>query len=305
MQVQVIVIIFPTSRDDRYSAVKRLCCVDMPVPSQVIISNTIGQQQKLRAVTQKIALQINCKLGGELWAVNIPLQNVMVVGVDVYHDVTRGRQSVLGLVASMNRNMTRWFSKCAFQDPGKELVNCLKVALLEALVKYYEVNHCRPDRIFIFRDGVGDGQLKHVDEYEIEQVISAFPCLSPGYNPSIAVVIVQKRINTRIFTKLVSKEDCLSRVVLMELTAELTDVEIVAEATAEQPNEDSAEVDPASTDGAPLPTSAEVIAALALVRRHCSAIAGTGLSLMDRLDYIEDAVVKHASANKKQATLFQ
>lgn len=204
--VQVIVIIFPTSRDDRYSAVKRLCCVDMPVPSQVIISNTIGQQQKLRAVTQKIALQINCKLGGELWAVNIPLQNVMVVGVDVYHDVTRGRQSVLGLVASMNRNMTRWFSKCAFQDPGKELVNCLKVALLEALVKYYEVNHCRPDRIFIFRDGVGDGQLKHVDEYEIEQVISAFPCLSPGYNPSIAVVIVQKRINTRIFTKLNAKD---------------------------------------------------------------------------------------------------
>ncbi|KAH8038085.1 hypothetical protein HPB51_021642 [Rhipicephalus microplus] len=88
-------------------------------------------------------------------------------------------------------------------------------------------------------------------------------------------------------------------------TAELMDVEIVAEATAEQPNEDSAEVDPASADGAPLPTSAEVVAALALVRRHCGAIEGTGLSLMDRLNYIEDAVVKHAMANKKQATLFQ
>ncbi|KAL1438066.1 hypothetical protein MTO96_010408 [Rhipicephalus appendiculatus] len=74
--VQVIVIIFPTSRDDRYSAVKRLCCVDMPVPSQVIISNTIGQQQKLRSVTQKVALQINCKLGGELWAVDIPMVGI-------------------------------------------------------------------------------------------------------------------------------------------------------------------------------------------------------------------------------------
>lgn len=76
-------------------------------------------------------------------------------------------------------------------------------------------------------------------------------------------------------------------------------MEIVAEATAEQPNEDSAEVDPASADGAPLPTSAEVVAALALVRRHCGVIEGTGLSLM------EDAVVKHAMGNKKQATLFQ
>ncbi|KAH7985076.1 hypothetical protein HPB49_026612 [Dermacentor silvarum] len=88
-------------------------------------------------------------------------------------------------------------------------------------------------------------------------------------------------------------------------TAELTDVEIVAKVTAEQPNENAAEMDPASADDAPLPTSAEVIAALALVRRHCGAIEGTVLSLVDRLDYIEDAVVKHAIANKKQATLFQ
>lgn len=40
---------------------------------QVIIAKTISQQQKLRSVTQKIALQINCKLGGELWAMSIPL----------------------------------------------------------------------------------------------------------------------------------------------------------------------------------------------------------------------------------------
>ena len=36
-QVQVVVIIFPTSRDDRYSAVKKLCCVESPVPSQVTL----------------------------------------------------------------------------------------------------------------------------------------------------------------------------------------------------------------------------------------------------------------------------
>lgn len=71
-QVQMVVTIFPTSRDDRYNAIKKLCCVECPVPSQVINARTISQQQKLRSVTQKIALQINCKLGGELWAVKIP-----------------------------------------------------------------------------------------------------------------------------------------------------------------------------------------------------------------------------------------
>ena len=45
---------------------------------QVIISRTISQQQKLRSVTQKIALQINCKLGGELWSLEIPVVRIRV-----------------------------------------------------------------------------------------------------------------------------------------------------------------------------------------------------------------------------------
>ena len=33
--IQIVVAIFPTSRDDRYNAFKQLCCVEAPVPSQV------------------------------------------------------------------------------------------------------------------------------------------------------------------------------------------------------------------------------------------------------------------------------
>ena len=40
---------------------------------QVINARTISMPTKLRSVTQKVALQINAKLGGELWAVEIPL----------------------------------------------------------------------------------------------------------------------------------------------------------------------------------------------------------------------------------------
>lgn len=34
--LQLIVIIFPNQREDRYNAVKRICCSDMGIPSQVI-----------------------------------------------------------------------------------------------------------------------------------------------------------------------------------------------------------------------------------------------------------------------------
>jgi len=71
--------IFPSSRDDRYNAIKKLCCVESPVPSQVVIAKTIGDPKKLRAVTQKIALQINCKLGGELWGVTIPTVSMLLI----------------------------------------------------------------------------------------------------------------------------------------------------------------------------------------------------------------------------------
>ncbi|KAH9379686.1 hypothetical protein HPB48_012320 [Haemaphysalis longicornis] len=73
-------------------------------------------------------------------------------------------------------------------------------------------------------------------------------------------------------------------------TAELTDVEILAEVTTERTNEDAVEVVPASADSAPLPTSTEASAVLALPHRYCSGIEGTGLSLVEHLDYVKEVV---------------
>ncbi|KAH3863467.1 hypothetical protein DPMN_026456, partial [Dreissena polymorpha] len=198
-RLQIVVAICPTSRDDRYSAIKKTCCVESPIPSQVINAKTISDQKKLRSVVQKIALQINCKLGGELWAVSIPLKGLMVIGVDIYHDTAGKKQSICGFVASMNKNCTRWYSRCMIQPVSQELVDGLKVCLVSALTKYHETNHELPEKIIVFRDGVGDGQLNTVADYEVDQLRSCFTHLGENYSPKLSVVIVQKRINTRIF----------------------------------------------------------------------------------------------------------
>lgn len=39
---------------------------------------------------------MNCKLGGTLWSVKIPFQNVMICGVDSYHDAGQKGNSVSG-----------------------------------------------------------------------------------------------------------------------------------------------------------------------------------------------------------------
>nr|AZB49329.1 piwi-like protein [Halisarca dujardinii] len=194
---QMVVCIFPTARDDRYSAVKKLCCCDRPVPSQCINSKTLGSAQKLKSVSQKILLQINAKLGGELWAVEIPLKSVMVIGIDVYHE--RGNKSVAGFVASMNRSMTRWYSRAVFQTQSEELMTGLSECMNKALTKYHQANQQLPERIIVFRDGVGDGQMKFLLEMEVPQMLACFKAFGDEYKPKFAMVVVQKRISTRMF----------------------------------------------------------------------------------------------------------
>ena len=74
---QLILNFMAIKREDKYNATKKVCCVQHPVPSQVIISKTLPddvKNNKFSSVTQKVALQINAKLGGSLWAVQIPIQ---------------------------------------------------------------------------------------------------------------------------------------------------------------------------------------------------------------------------------------
>ncbi|KOC71336.1 Piwi-like protein 1 [Habropoda laboriosa] len=201
--VSLMIVIFPTNRTDKYSAVKRVCCVEMPVPSQVIISKTISRSDKLKSITEKIALQINCKLGGALWALAIPMENCMICGIDVYHagvgQSTKG--SVAGFVASLDKLLTTWHSKVSLQGKHQELVDVLQICLISAVKVYYKYNKRYPDRIIVYRDGVGQGQIDTVVRYEVKQLLAAFKTIEPNYQPTLTVIVVHKRINTRIFAK--------------------------------------------------------------------------------------------------------
>lgn len=99
----------------------------------------------------------------------------------------------------MNGSYTKWYSKSVIQSKKEELVNGLCTCLHMALMTYKKMNDKLPDKIIIFRDGVGDGQLKFVEEYEIPQLEEACKQSDPSYSPNFTFVIVQKRINTRIF----------------------------------------------------------------------------------------------------------
>lgn len=198
---QMVVVILPSSRKDKYDCVKKYLCVDCPTPSQCVLSRTLSRPQTLFTVATKIALQMACKMGGELWSVEIPLKQLMIVGIDVYHDTIGGKRSIGALVASLNQGMSRWFSRCVLQAKGQEIMDGLKMALVGALKDYVKFNSVLPSRIIIYRDGVGDGMLQSVVSYEVPQIVESIKSVGQDYTPKLTVVVVKKRVSCRFFAQ--------------------------------------------------------------------------------------------------------
>lgn len=69
-----VVVVLPSNRKDKYDNVKKFLCVDFPVPSQCVVARTLSRPQAMMTVATKIALQMACKMGGELWSVEIPVR---------------------------------------------------------------------------------------------------------------------------------------------------------------------------------------------------------------------------------------
>lgn len=197
--IQIVVTIFPTLRDDRYAAVKRVLCAEIPCASQCINSKTLRNDAKNRSIVMKILLQMNCKLGGSLWSIKIPLSKTMIVGIDTYHEANNKGHSVAGFVATVNSTFTKYYSKAAIQQKKEELINGLLVSMSNALNYYQKKNGYLPDRIIIYRDGVGDGQLQFVQSYEISQLENTCKKIAPDYSPKITFIVVQKRVSYKFF----------------------------------------------------------------------------------------------------------
>ncbi|XP_030415680.1 piwi-like protein 4 isoform X3 [Gopherus evgoodei] len=107
-EVQLVMCVLSSNQKDCYDSIKKFLSLDRPVPSQCVLARTLNKQGMMMSVATKIAMQIICKLGGELWAVEIPLKSLMVIGIDVNKDALNKGSSVVGFVASTNSKITRY-----------------------------------------------------------------------------------------------------------------------------------------------------------------------------------------------------
>ncbi|KDR24113.1 Protein piwi, partial [Zootermopsis nevadensis] len=196
---QMIMCIVTNNRLDRYAAIKKKCCVDRAVPTQVIVARSLTAKSVMSIAT-KVAIQMSCKIGGAPWTVEIPLSGLMVVGFDVCHDTTTKEKSYGALVASLDKPFSRYFSAVSAHTTGEELSNYLTSNIAKALHKYKEYNGgALPQRIVIYRDGVGEGQIPYVYKHEVELLKERLNIMYGSQPVRMAFIVVTKRINTRLF----------------------------------------------------------------------------------------------------------
>lgn len=198
---QIVICILGTNRNDRYSAIKHFLCIEKPVPSQIVLARTLSKSNMLISVATKIAIQLSSKMGAEIWAVDVPVKDLMVIGIDCYHDSSKKGQSVGAFVASFNKNLTRYYSRCVLQANQQELMHSLNCFLRDALKHYKRVNGRLPATIVVYRDGVGDGQLETVHSFEVTQLRECIKSMEADYEPGFTFIVVKKRINSRFFER--------------------------------------------------------------------------------------------------------
>ncbi|XP_035713881.1 piwi-like protein Siwi isoform X2 [Folsomia candida] len=201
-RIQMIFVILAKQEVDVYSAVKKKCTIDYGVLSQCLVIKNITHQTRALSIATKVVVQLNAKLGGEPWVVQVPLAKLMIVGFDVYH-CARGRGASIGaLVATTNANQTKYYSTTSSHNTREELSSNLCADFTKCLYAYAQVNNELPSRIIIYRDGVGEGQLNYIFSTEMRQIQDSIKTIYADGGrpmPKFSFVIVTKRINTRIF----------------------------------------------------------------------------------------------------------
>lgn len=200
---------------NRYSCIKKRTCVDRPVPSQVVTLRTIAPRPErssgLLSIATKVVIQMNAKLMGAPWTIEMPLRGLMTVGFDVCHSSKDKNKSYGALVATMDlKSSTRYFSSVTEHMKGQEVSDQMSLKMSHALRAYHVHHKTLPERILFYRDGVGDGQLHQVVSTEVQFLKNQLDQIykSNGRNEGcrMAFIVVTKRINTRYFVNMRNPE---------------------------------------------------------------------------------------------------
>ncbi|KAI3455989.1 hypothetical protein Pfo_012652 [Paulownia fortunei] len=195
-----------TRKDPGYKYLKWVSETRIGVVTQCCLSSLAnkGQDQYLA----NLCLKINAKLGGSNFELIEKLphfgieDHVMFIGADVNHPgaMNSSCPSIAAVVGTVNwPAANRYAARVGPQDHRCEKIVNFGTMCLDLVNTYARLNKVKPKKIVVFRDGVSEGQFEMVLS---EELLDLKKSICEGdYQPTITVVVAQKRHLTRLFVE--------------------------------------------------------------------------------------------------------
>ncbi|OAF66197.1 hypothetical protein A3Q56_06088 [Intoshia linei] len=127
----------------------------------------------------------------------------MFIGADVTHpsgNFDPNAKSFAAVVASIDNFPNAYAARSSSQTGRMEVVIDLQSMVKSQLQLYRTNNKKMPQRIFYYRDGVGEGQFQAILNDELPAIRNACRDVDKKSSPTISIIVVQKRHHTRMFS---------------------------------------------------------------------------------------------------------
>ncbi|KAG6450694.1 hypothetical protein O3G_MSEX006730 [Manduca sexta] len=193
---------------DTYQRVKKIAECEVGILTQCIKEVTATNRMNPQTA-RNILLKVNSKLMGVNQVLDqcseppcLKSGDVMVVGADVTHPSPDQRNipSIAAVTASLDTKCFIYNIELSIQTPKEEMILQFEDMMFDHLVLYRKHQGKLPHKVFVFRDGVSEGQFSQVMQYELAAIHKAYARLTGGKGkPEILFLLVQKRHHTRFF----------------------------------------------------------------------------------------------------------
>ncbi|KAL4470488.1 hypothetical protein ABPG74_012099 [Tetrahymena malaccensis] len=182
-----------------YSELKKFFTNELGIASQHVVPRSL--QKNGMSVTSKIALQIASKLGKRIWQVETPAgvdQNTMVIGIETSLKRIQNQQ-VIGVVASINKDFTQYFSQVDIRRENDTALPNLSKIVAKAIEAYAKNTKNIPSEVIVYRQGLGEGQIQQSFNFEIKAIQTGFNIFKAGFNPRLAFFQVNRKIGQKFY----------------------------------------------------------------------------------------------------------
>lgn len=205
-QCKLIVAVFPNNAADRYSTFKNNFCCIAPCPTQVVLAKTIEPGKNLMSVATKVAVQLVAKLGGRNWKMAFPFKvPTMVIGIDTHRDRVN-KEVVVAAAGSHDAGFSGYYncSTAVPQARSKEdeedaVFDAVRDLVRKCVEEFNKKNKVYPHQVFIYRDGISEGQLGNIRDKELKGIVEALKGIPATPPIKTSYVLVNKRDSTRFF----------------------------------------------------------------------------------------------------------